>query len=431
MKEYGILLIAVLVAVSGLIAYVGDVLGRWLGRRRVSIFGLRPRHTAMVISVVVGMLIAGWTLGVAMAVSRTVRDAFTRVVALRIKVSSLQRQTAGLAKQQHALRNQVESSRTAAREAQAERAKAESERVKAQKALDEQRRKLVSVSGKLRQKSKEYGRAERAVWQRTAETFVAERKVRSLEQQRGRLEREIHDLSSWSERAARSLAEISKAALIAHADEPLGSFVVDATQSKPEIRGALRGFADGVGQDAKSRGASGISLAVIDRKSGKVAVYRQGAVPEVLANAVSAVGGSVVVQAISMFNAVKDETLWVDFRLFRNRRIFEKGDVIAETVIDASMSEARILASLVSLLRDKVGPQARDKGVLPSPMPAGASRPLLPIADMPVGEVSVEELLNLAREIRRTGQSVRVVARALTDTWTAGPLKVELAVAAS
>jgi len=86
---------------------------------------------------------------------------------------------------------------------------------------------------------------------------------------------------------------------------------------------------------------------------------------------------------------------------------------------------------LVSLLRDKVGPQARDKGVLPSPMPAGASRPLLPIADMPVGEVSVEELLNLAREIRRTGQSVRVVARALTDTWTAGPLKVELAVAAS
>jgi uncharacterized protein (DUF3084 family) len=150
-----------------------------------------------------------------------------------------------------------------------------------------------------------------------------------------------------------------------------------------------------------------------------------------LTPAIAEAGDSVVVQAVSLLNTAKGETLLVGFRLFRNKRVFQKGDIIAETTIDASFSEAKILASLVSLLRDEVGPRARAQGVLPAAASADSSRPLLPSADMPVGEVSVEELLALVRQIQRAGGKVRVVARALADTWTAGPLKVELAVAAS
>jgi hypothetical protein len=99
MIGYGALLIAVLVLVSGVIAYVGDVLGRWLGRRRVTLFGLRPRHTAMLISVVAGMLIAGWTLGASMAVSQDVRDGLTRVVALRQQIGDLKASASVLGRQ--------------------------------------------------------------------------------------------------------------------------------------------------------------------------------------------------------------------------------------------------------------------------------------------------------------------------------------------
>ncbi|NIO64040.1 MAG: DUF3084 domain-containing protein, partial [Gammaproteobacteria bacterium] len=62
----GILLIVALVLVSGLIAYIGDIVGRRMGRKRLSLFGMRPRHTAIAVSVAAGMLITVITLLVAM-----------------------------------------------------------------------------------------------------------------------------------------------------------------------------------------------------------------------------------------------------------------------------------------------------------------------------------------------------------------------------
>ena len=73
----GMLLLALLiVVVSGLVAYIGDLIGRKMGRKRLTLFGLRPRHTAIVISVAAGMLIAILTLTAAFATSKAVRDAF-------------------------------------------------------------------------------------------------------------------------------------------------------------------------------------------------------------------------------------------------------------------------------------------------------------------------------------------------------------------
>lgn len=66
----------IIVLVSGLIAYIGDLVGRKMGRKRYTFLGLRPRHTAIVISVFVGMLIALLTLLAALAVSKGIRDAF-------------------------------------------------------------------------------------------------------------------------------------------------------------------------------------------------------------------------------------------------------------------------------------------------------------------------------------------------------------------
>ncbi len=69
-------LTVMIVLASGLIAYLGDLIGRKMGRKRLSLFGLRPRYTAIVISICAGMLIAALTLTVAFVVSKRVRDAF-------------------------------------------------------------------------------------------------------------------------------------------------------------------------------------------------------------------------------------------------------------------------------------------------------------------------------------------------------------------
>jgi hypothetical protein len=111
------LLAILIIAVSGLIAYIGDWVGRKMGRKRLSLFGLRPRHTAIVISVGSGMFIALLTLVAAFAVSEGVRRAF---------FTPLDQVIAELAAQKHAvsaIRRELADTRTHAAETTAQLAR--------------------------------------------------------------------------------------------------------------------------------------------------------------------------------------------------------------------------------------------------------------------------------------------------------------------
>src|SRR5574337_1021557 len=77
--EPGALLIPVLIGLSGGIALVGNALGRGIGRRRLSLFGLRPRYTAQLVTVVTGMLITLLTLVVMLLISAQARLALFRL----------------------------------------------------------------------------------------------------------------------------------------------------------------------------------------------------------------------------------------------------------------------------------------------------------------------------------------------------------------
>jgi uncharacterized protein (DUF3084 family) len=72
------LVVGLLIVMCGGIAYVGDLLGRRMGKKRLSVFNLRPRHTAVVFTIITGMVIAAITLGALMLLSRGVRIAVTR-----------------------------------------------------------------------------------------------------------------------------------------------------------------------------------------------------------------------------------------------------------------------------------------------------------------------------------------------------------------
>ncbi len=57
-------LVALLVLLAGIIAYAGDRLGTWVGRRRLTLFGWRPRRTGQIVGVAAGILIMLTTIGV-------------------------------------------------------------------------------------------------------------------------------------------------------------------------------------------------------------------------------------------------------------------------------------------------------------------------------------------------------------------------------
>lgn len=69
----GLVLIAAILVLGGVIATVGDRLGMRVGKSRLSLFKLRPRQTATLITILTGIVISAVTFGILFAVSDQLR----------------------------------------------------------------------------------------------------------------------------------------------------------------------------------------------------------------------------------------------------------------------------------------------------------------------------------------------------------------------
>ncbi len=92
----GILLIVLITLIAGLIAYIGDRVGHQVGRRRLTMFGLRPKYTSTIVAVGTGMLIALAVTISAISASYYVRAAFFHLEDINNKVNELQAQADAL-----------------------------------------------------------------------------------------------------------------------------------------------------------------------------------------------------------------------------------------------------------------------------------------------------------------------------------------------
>ncbi|MDQ7821920.1 MAG: DUF3084 domain-containing protein [Candidatus Eremiobacteraeota bacterium] len=84
------LIITMIIAgiLGGAIAYLGNQLGRYIGRKKLSIFRLRPRHTSILITTITGTLIAAGTLLFAYLSSWEVRTLFAGLQKFKTEVAT-------------------------------------------------------------------------------------------------------------------------------------------------------------------------------------------------------------------------------------------------------------------------------------------------------------------------------------------------------
>jgi hypothetical protein len=103
----GIITVLLIVVLAGAIAYVGDRVGHQVGRKRLTLFGLRPKYTSTIVAVGTGMLIALIvTLG-ALAASNYVRTAFFRLGTLNSRINELQAQALAQEQELNQTRNGI------------------------------------------------------------------------------------------------------------------------------------------------------------------------------------------------------------------------------------------------------------------------------------------------------------------------------------
>jgi len=87
MFSFGLRIILLLLLIGGSIAYIGDYLGHIIGRKRLTLFHLRPRYTATFITIISGILISLITLASILIVSQDARTALFGLKKLRNELS--------------------------------------------------------------------------------------------------------------------------------------------------------------------------------------------------------------------------------------------------------------------------------------------------------------------------------------------------------
>jgi len=445
MSWQNILALAVFVVVCGIIAYCGDILGRRMGKRRLSLFGLRPRYTAIVTTTITGMLIATLTI-VVMA-----------IVSQRVKLLMLQ----GIEIVQKYQTAKVELEE-AIRERNTQRQLADRARKEADAAAKEAavlKRTLSSLREDLDKRKAELARATRRVNELDAERNLLTRDIRrlstDLERNKIALEatqaalaetksklssarREVqvrraevaqleNDIQRLEKMIGQKLLEKKEKPVVFGPEQEIVRGIIECAQSKSEIKADLMALLDKADQRARAEGAqvgsNGKAIEIKpkeirDPQARKIVSFDETSIIDFLAEEISSGSGSVVVRIYSWGNSFVGEQVIVDFWLNYNRLIYTEGAEVASTIIDGSFSRGQIFGQIIAFLRTDVRSAAIARDIIPEIDEEGQKT---------VGAISDwDEILDLVECIKASGKAVRVKAIAKRDIWSAGPLDVSL-----
>lgn len=392
---YGLYLIAVLVLVGGVIAYIGDQVGRFVGRRRLTLLGLRPRHTSFLITVLTGVSIVAASIATLTWLSNDVRTALFEMREIQAAYRESQEAYKTSQRQLAELRRRVEHHEEyleeiiAARDAAAaETRELQIENARLSEALEDARHDL------------EMWKRQVTVLQRQSEEL--EDDIRKMEATRDEMQRLIGHLTSELEQLERRMRQGEFAFL---RDEVVYDQVIAGGGARAEMEAALLAVLETADAIALQRGA---------RITGKASAIEL-ADEEAFFHAAEMLASEEVrwvVRVVAQQNTVHGEPLLVYLHLFPEREpLYRAGETIVARVLDGGHSNVE--KDLFDLLQE-VNRRALQAGMITQ-------------GDGSVGEIPSEEFVDALVRLRRVGGPARVSIRAAAETWiTAGPLRVTI-----
>lgn len=385
---HGWRLILLLVIMGGAIAYLGDRIGLRVGKRRLTLFGLRPRYTSVVITILTGVVITGASVALLSLASADVRTALFHMSEIQEALSSTRER---LRMVEETLDTQEE--RLAATLAERDQAVKEMEEAVAR--LEEARAQLETARESL-------AFQEERVKNLTRIGQDLQAHVDELQATRDRLQEQVSTLTQEYLQLAYAMRS---GRLTYQADELVGATIIDGSQSIEKVQEALLRFLDQEEQKVRQRLELPAERPALVFESEDVFYYT--------AQQVASENGRWVVRIRAVNNTFAGEPLLVGFELIPEARVYRRGQVVARRTIDGSKPQT-VESELLQLLWD-VNERAIEAGMMTDEQGL-------------VGQVAkADEFLEVIMAVKEAGKPVEVVARARDDTWnTRPPLTVTL-----
>ncbi|MCC0176692.1 DUF3084 domain-containing protein [Waterburya agarophytonicola K14] len=459
----GYILIAVIFILGGIIAAFGDRLGTKIGKARLRLFNLRPRQTAMMITVITGMLISALTLGILFSLSESLRRGIFELDDILQEQRRIQKELAQVKKQKTEVEKQL--GRVKQEQSQAvsnldainldfEESKQQLTKISAQAGklrqelnnLLVQRKEQLAQLNQLKQQSQELQaqlqQREQQISQQ--DKILAEKEIRLQE-----LEEQQEILQAQVQERDKSIATLDKAISTAETSiqvrtrrlEQLESQlkfvernVAALEQSYQELRekkitivkgqvlssavvriiepNAAKSAIDSLLRQANSNAVKATQFSGSKSTQGIVKITRSQV--EQLISQIKD-GEDYVVRILSAGNYVQGEKqvqVFADLAL--NKQVFPQGEEIATVSIDSKNVTRKEVQERLNWLLAVSKFRAQRAGIL---------------GDIEIGDNKIESIVDFVNKVTQSTEPVGEIKAIVTEnTFTAGPLKIDFVV---
>jgi uncharacterized protein (DUF3084 family) len=394
-----------LVILSGLIAFIGDKIGMKMGKKRVSLFGLRPRYSSIIITILTGVLIAVLSITILLGVYSELRNALFNINDVLNRLERLDQQLAERDKQLSErdqklaardkelskLQQEIES-----REAEIKAKENEIAEKEAELAVKDQE--LQEVENELQQLTKNRNELQSRVNELSSQRNDLEEQVSELENQIADLEADYDDLREVANQLQAGVIYYMGEDMVYQKGDVIYSDVLEGGRSEQETISALNRYLQEANQVAMEQDIQ------VNEETG-MALRLQ---TEDILNAARIIynmdqGSRVIVSLISRVNVPKNDWLYANFQLYEDFVVFKKDALISSRVISSAQSSEEIETELEALLQD-VNEKAVNQGLLPD-------------NSGQVGSINFSQFYELVNRVRSSEAEVKVNVYAAANIW--------------
>ena len=411
------LLILALLVLGGVLSTLGDRLGSMVGKARLSLFNLRPRKTAVVITALTGSLISALSLGLMLLVSERLRVGLFQLDQIQAKVREGRVALARSQQDLQANRLELAQNRVELLRSRQERNRAEQGR---QQALQSRSLAIASkrvVAGQL-------AAAQQRVGSLRQELQPLQNQRQQLERERDRLSRDVKGRDAEIRRTEAELAKVRRS--IAAGQQELkgletkvialrrGDVVIASGQPLATAKVKLRR-----GEEAKAvidtlmqrANQTAFGLLLPGQKPDRQILLVPRIDVEKLEQYLQR-SGTWVVTIRSAANVLRGENRVLAFPDLRpNRQVVRQGESLARTVLEADVRSPEEIRSRMNLLLAASFARAQRQGTL---------------VDGLQFDVTAFNTLGRALSARPQGLQATLEAVALVAADTPDPIVVEL-----
>ena len=408
---YGVLLIVVLIITGGAIAFIGDRLGTKVGKKKLSIFGLRPRHTSIIVTIFTGVCITTLTFGVMAATSKNVRTALFGMEKLNQRMQTTQNNLNQVSADLAAAQQEQEAANAALEQSHKEIADLQEQ----QKSLEEESRQLQEgnrllelAKQELMQRNDVLAADNDKLGQQNDMLLSANDSLTSRNAElSGRNEILTADnktLEQRTEALRNGLITIREGDIIFRAGEVIASGVIRGNRPVAEVEADMQALAQLASRNVSARLGQDVS----DKD---VWIYK----PE-FESAVQTIAKSpqdMVVRVVAAGNLVRGEEVRASLQLYKNSVIYQDKEFIIARAYQLKGSSGEAEQTVMSFLKE-VNIAASGKGILQDPIRGS------------VGVMDGGQFYDIVNDLAGRRGTVVLSAYARGNTDALGPLRLNI-----